>query len=77
MSLRPLPPLPGVDPSTAPTPDDPEYCDWLERIVFSPEGVDRGLIWEQLHRTPTERLREMQAWVDTFRIGDRVDDTDR
>jgi hypothetical protein len=74
MSVRDLPPLPGVDPATAPSPDDPSYCDWIERTVFSPEGVDRGLIWDALHRTPSERLRALQDMVNAFRIGDRGDD---
>jgi hypothetical protein len=77
MSARDLPPLPGVDLATAPSPDDPGYCDWVERHVFSPEGVDRGLIWENLHRTPTERLREMQGFLDALRIGDRGDRPNR
>jgi hypothetical protein len=77
MALRPLPPLPGVDPATVPTPDEPGYCDWVERVVFSPEGVDRMLIWEQLHRTPTERLRAMQALMNDLRIGDRGGHPDR
>lgn len=66
MSLRDLPPLPGVDPATAPTPDDPGYCDWVEQVGFTPEGVDRMLIWEMLHRTPEERLQRLQDFVDTF-----------
>lgn len=66
MAVRPLPPLPGVSVEDAPLPDDPGYCDWVERVVFSPEGVDRGLIWENLHRTPAERLRVLQDFVDTF-----------
>ncbi len=66
MSLPELPLLPGVDPATAPQPDDPGYCDWVERIVFSPEGVDRSLLWEMLHRTPAERLARLQDYVDSF-----------
>ncbi len=54
--IRPLPPLPGIDSATAPTPDDPGYSDWVERVGFSPAGVDRGLIWDHLHRSPEERL---------------------
>lgn len=60
---RPLPPLPGVDPATAPTPDDPEWEEWYERVAISPEGVDRMLIWQHLHRTPTERLAVLQRVV--------------
>jgi hypothetical protein len=66
MPVRPLPPLPGVDPTTAPTPDDPGYCDWIESVGFSPEGVDRGLVWEQLHRTPEERLANLEEFVATI-----------
>ena len=68
MLPRPLPPLPGVDPSTAPSPDDPAYAEWVERVGFSPEGVDRMQIWENLHRTPTERLEAMQALVEEMDI---------
>jgi len=57
----PLPPLPGVDPSTAPSADDPSYSDWVERVGFSPEGVDRMQIWELLHATPAERLAALEA----------------
>jgi hypothetical protein len=53
---KPLPPLPGVDPATAPAPDDPDYSDWLERVAFNEAGVDRMQIWERLHQTPDERL---------------------
>ena len=66
MSRIDLPPLPGVDPSTALGPDDPGYEEWIESVVFSPEGVDRMLIWEMLHRTPAERLGLLQAFVDSF-----------
>lgn len=66
MAVLRLPPLPGVSPENTPQPDDPGYCDWVERVVFSPEGVDRSLIWENLHRTPAERLRALQDFVDTF-----------
>jgi len=61
MSETRLPPLPGVDPATAPLPDDPGYCDWVEGVLFSAEGVDRAAIWASLHRTPAERL----AWLET------------
>jgi hypothetical protein len=64
----PLPPLPGVDPATAPSPDDPGYCDWVERVGFTPEGVDRMQIWENLHRTPTERLQALQSMVDEMEL---------
>jgi hypothetical protein len=66
MALRPLPPLPGVDPATAPTPDDPGYCDWIERVGFSPEGVDRMLIWERLHLSPEERLSALEDFAETI-----------
>lgn len=56
MPIDPLLPLPGVDPATAPAADDPGYSDWLARVAFSPEGVDRMQIWEMLHATPSERL---------------------
>lgn len=65
MSIRELPPLPGVDPETAPLPGEPGYDEWLERTAFSPEGVDRALIWENLHRTPSERLACLQDFVNT------------
>lgn len=64
MGLRSIPPLPGVDPATAPSPDDPGYSDWIERVVYTPEGVDRLQLWEALHETPTERLRRLQAMMD-------------
>jgi hypothetical protein len=60
---NPLPPLPGVETLGAPTPDDPGYVDWLERVAVSPEGVDRMLIWEHLQRTPTERLEVLERTV--------------
>lgn len=66
MAARELPPLPGVDPATAPRPDDPGYEAWLESVVFSPEGVDRALIWEHLHRTPSERLAVIEKFVATL-----------
>ena len=53
-----LPPLPGVDPATAPSADDPGYSDWVERVGFSPEGVDRMQIWEMLH---AERLAAIET----------------
>lgn len=65
MTVRELPPLPGVDPENAPLPGEPGYDEWIERTVFSPEGVDRGLIWESLHRSPGERLAALQDFVDT------------
>ena len=61
MVARPLPPLPGVDPATAPSADDPGYSDWVERVGFSPEGVDRMQIWEMLHATPAERLAAIET----------------
>ena len=56
-----LPPLPGVDPATAPTPDDPAYSDWVESVGFSAEGVDRMQIWEMLHSTADERVAAIEA----------------
>ncbi len=61
MPARSLPPLPGVDPATAPSPDDPGYSDWVEQVSFSPEGVDRMQIWEMLHATPAERLAAIES----------------
>lgn len=61
MAADPLPPLPGVDPRTAPGADDPGYSDWAERVSISPEGVDRMQIWEMLHATPAERLAAIEA----------------
>lgn len=61
MVERPLPPLPGVDPATAPSADDPAYSDWVAQVAFSPEGVDRMQIWEMLHATPAERLAAIEA----------------
>lgn len=49
-------PDPEVDAPSA----DPGDSDWLERVAFSPEGVDRTLILEQLRRTPTERLAKLE-----------------
>lgn len=66
MQEKPLPPLPGVDPASAPGPDDPGYGAWVESVVFSPEGVDRALLWASLHRTPAERLRRLQDFIDSF-----------
>ena len=63
MSEHLLPLLPGVDPAAAPSAADPGYEEWIQRVVFSPEGVDRMLIWEMLHRTPAERLGILQEWV--------------
>lgn len=68
MNVRELPPLPGVDPVTAPTPDDPGYSDWVESVAISPEGVDRMQIWWMLHRTPTERLEALQGLVDGIMV---------
>lgn len=65
MASRQLPPLPDGDPTTAPLPGEPGYDAWLERVAFSPEGVDRTLIWEMLHATPTERLARLQGFVDS------------
>ena len=61
MVPRLLPPLPGVDPAAAPNADDPGYSDWVERVGFSPEGVDRMQIWEMLHATPAERLAAIET----------------
>jgi hypothetical protein len=66
----PLPPLPGVDPSTAPSPDDPGYGAWVESVAFSAEGVDRFLIWESLHRSPSERLRRMRDVLDSLSVAE-------
>ncbi len=63
MPERSLPPLPGVDPDSAPLPDDPAYQQWREETIFSPEGVDRALIWEHLHRSPDERLAILERAV--------------
>jgi hypothetical protein len=72
MPVGPLPPLPGVDSSSAPPPEDPGFGAWLERAVHSPEGIDRALIWESLHRTPAERLAALQDYVDTFHARSRA-----
>ena len=61
MAGKPLPPLPDVDPATAPDADAPAYSDWVERVGFSPEGVDRMQIWEMLHATPAERLAAIET----------------
>lgn len=63
MTTRDLPPLPGVDPATAPDPEDPVYAAWVESVAISPEGIDRTQIWESLHRTPAERLAVMERAV--------------
>ena len=63
MPPRELPPLPGVDPATAPLPGEPGYEAWLESTVYSPEGVDRAQIWEMLHLTPAERLERLEEIV--------------
>ncbi|HSM51241.1 MAG TPA: hypothetical protein VLA75_07570 [Thermoanaerobaculia bacterium] len=63
MTAHPLPPLPGVDPATAPDPGDPGYAAWVESVAISPEGIDRTLIWASLHRTPAERLAILERTV--------------
>jgi len=63
VTVRPLPPLPHVDPATAPRPEDPGYAEWVEKVGCSPEGIDRGLIWASLHRTPAERLAVLERAV--------------
>ena len=63
MSDRSLPPLPGLDPAAAPAVDDPGYASWVESVTFSPEGIDRSLIWASLHRTPAERLAVLERAV--------------
>jgi hypothetical protein len=73
MLQRALPPLPGVDPAAAPAPEDPRFADWCERLVVSPDGVDRSLIWESLHRTAAERMAALQELVDTFHAARRAD----
>lgn len=63
MSDTPLPPLPGFDPTRAPSPDDPSWADWVDVVTNSPEGVDRSLIWVSLHRSPGERLAVLERAV--------------
>jgi len=63
LTTRALPPLPGAHPDRAPDPDDPSYPAWVESFVFSPEGIDRGQIWESLDRTPAERLAVLERAV--------------
>lgn len=63
MSESRLPPLPGVDLASAPTPDDPGWAAWVESLTFSAEGVDRSSIWIQLHRSPEERLGVLERAV--------------
>lgn len=65
MAIHELPPLPGVDRDNAPLPGEPGYDEWMRCTAVSPEGVDRGLIWEHLHRPPRERLAALQDFVDT------------
>lgn len=55
--------MPGADPASAPTPDDPGWEAWVESIAFSPEGVDRALIWASLARTPAQRLEILERTV--------------
>ena len=66
MTDRPLPPLPGVDAATAPRPEDPGYAEWAASVGCSPEGIDLGLIWASLHRTPAERLAVLERAVNDF-----------
>lgn len=55
----------------APTPDDPGYAEWVERVwperfPVSPEvfqEIDRALILENLRRTPSERLAHLERRV--------------
>lgn len=65
MSESLVPPLPGVDPASAPHLEDAGYWDWAERVLFSAEGVDRASIWASLHRTPAERLALLEEAVKT------------
>jgi hypothetical protein len=63
VTARELPPLPGLDVAMAPEVDDPGYAAWVEGVTFSPEGIDRSLIWASLHRTPAERLAVLERTV--------------
>lgn len=60
---RAIPNLPAVSAEDAPTPDDPGYSEWLERVAISPEGVDRMQLWESLQWTPAQRLAELERVV--------------
>ena len=62
MSDQPSP-LPGMERDTAPQPDDPGYAAWVESVAFSPEGIDRALIWSSLQRTPAARLEVLERAV--------------
>jgi hypothetical protein len=65
--------LPGV-----PTgPDVPFDDEFLEKYAFSPEGVDRMTIWENLHRTPSERVEVLQDLVNALGPMMREDVGDR
>jgi hypothetical protein len=63
MSESRQPPPPGVDAGHFPHPDDPGFADWVESVVFSREGVDRGQIWASLERSPEERLAVLERAV--------------
>lgn len=54
---------PDITAGDAPTPDDTGFTEWVERTTFSPEGVDRSLILENLRRTPAERLAHLERMV--------------
>ena len=60
MALKPLPPLPGLPAEALAAEYDDAY---VEKYVYDKNGVDRGLIWENLQRTPEERLGHLEGFL--------------
>lgn len=63
MCPREIPLLPEDDPGQAPLPGEPGYESWIEKVVSSPEGVDRAAIWKFLDISPVERLQWLEGTV--------------
>lgn len=59
MALKPtLPPLPGAPSGASAEPYEDAF---IEKYAFDAEGNDLGLLWENLHRTPAERLAQLEG----------------
>ena len=62
MAIKPLPPLPDLPPEAL----EEEYNDaFVEKYAFDENGLDRGLIWENLQRSPDERLRHLEGYMNS------------
>jgi len=46
----------------------PLGTDWNDPIAFSPEGVDRTLIWKMLDLSPAERLATLDRWSEDIAL---------